>query len=124
VGPAQTALRRRHCGMRLEQWTLSSVSTPPRQSRLPQQVASAIPAPSADYQQIISRLSADYQQIISRLSADGLGNQHGVEGGAAEELVAAHKQVEPVLTEDVVLTEAANLNVVFGRGRQRHRVQV
>jgi len=70
------------------------------------------------------RPSPPPQQIISRLSADGLGNQHGVEGGAAEELVAAHKQVEPVLTEDVVLTEAANLNVVFGRGRQRHRVQV
>ena len=42
----------------------------------------------------------------------------------AQELIAAHKEVEAILTKDVVLTHAAHLDVVlFARG-QRHRVDV
>ena len=43
-------------------------------------------------------------------SADGLGDEHGVERRAAQQLVPADEEVEAVVAEDVVLAQAADLS--------------
>ena len=47
-----------------------------------------------------------------------------VRGGSMEGARKVHGRFEAVLTEDVVLADAAHLDVVLARGGERHRVDV
>mmetsp|Transcript_56500 Transcript_56500/g.138669 ORF Transcript_56500/g.138669 Transcript_56500/m.138669 type:complete len:483 (-) Transcript_56500:56-1504(-) len=62
------------------------------------------------------------------LSAHGLhqalSHEHGVEGRAAQELVAAHEELEAVVAEDDVLPDPADLDGVALGGREGHGVQL
>mmetsp|Transcript_23248 Transcript_23248/g.68292 ORF Transcript_23248/g.68292 Transcript_23248/m.68292 type:complete len:429 (+) Transcript_23248:80-1366(+) len=65
------------------------------------------------------------RRVSSRLSLrDRLGDEHRIECGAAQQLVAADEEVEPVVAKDVVLADAADLDVVPFGGGERHRVEV
>mmetsp|Transcript_38650 Transcript_38650/g.125013 ORF Transcript_38650/g.125013 Transcript_38650/m.125013 type:complete len:252 (+) Transcript_38650:100-855(+) len=65
------------------------------------------------------------RRVSSRLPLrDRLGDEHRIECGPAQQLVAADEEVEPVVAKHVVLADAADLDVVLFGGGERHRVEV
>ncbi len=55
-------------------------------------------------------------------STDGLGDEHGVEGRAAQQLVTADEEVHAVFTEDVILAHAANLEFSLRQNASTTRI--
>ena len=51
-----------------------------------------------------------------------LGDENSIQGGTAQQLVAAHEKLEPVVTENDALADAAYVDSILGRRAQRHGV--
>ena len=69
----------------------------------------------------LGRLELWYKCLADGLH-ESLCNEDGVEGSTAEELVAADKELEPLLSKDDALANPADLYVVaLGRG-EGHRI--